>query len=74
MEFVLRPRPITAEWFRERTGFDPQDDDLERCNCKHAGAIGHLFCGWNDALNKPQFMCEPLQWNGKPMPLLTAND
>lgn len=59
---------ITREHFIEATGTEPQHDDLDRCNCQHAGAIGHLCCGWNPYLEKPQFMIGPRAWNGKPLP------
>ena len=46
---------ITAEMFKEFTGREPMDDDLERCNCKKAGKPGHMQCGWNRVLNLPRF-------------------
>jgi hypothetical protein len=49
-------RKITAEMFEQATGQQPQNDDLERCNCEHAGEIGHWSCGWNEAANLPYFM------------------
>lgn len=42
---------ITAEYFKHATGREPQQDDLERSNCKLAGQIGHAQCGWNWKLN-----------------------
>jgi len=48
---------ITAEKFKEATGFEPENDDLERCNCTEAGKLGHHYCGWCDEHNKPVFMC-----------------
>lgn len=56
---------ITAEQFKAATGRDPEQDDLERCNCSEAGAIGHLMCGWNRDNNLPQFDVGELVWNGK---------
>ena len=50
---------ITAEMFKEATGRDPEQDDLERCNCRSAGELGHFFCGWDHEKNVPQFMSEP---------------
>ncbi len=50
---------ITRETFLAATGREPENDDLERCNCKEAGKLGHYSCGWNAAENRPQFM--PLQ-------------
>lgn len=51
---------ITAEQFKAATGFDPQDDDLERCNCKHVGEIGHIFCGWDRHRNLPWYIAAAL--------------
>ena len=47
---------ITAELFYQHVGHEPQDDDLERCNCAKAGQQGHMQCGWNRLLNLPVFM------------------
>ncbi len=38
---------ITAEQFKEATGHEPFNDDLERCNCEKAGQLLHMSCGWN---------------------------
>lgn len=46
---------ITRKKFMQATGRKPEQDDLERCNCKQAGAPGHFFCGWDATLNKPVF-------------------
>jgi len=32
---------ITAKFFEERVGRLPVQDDLERCNCPHAGKMLH---------------------------------
>lgn len=48
---------ITAEKFRAATGREPAQDNLERCNCKSAGEIGHWSCGWCEACDKPRFVC-----------------
>jgi hypothetical protein len=48
---------MTADEFKQATGADPVDDDLERVNCTHAGEMGHWQCGWCPACNKPRFMC-----------------
>lgn len=48
---------ITAEYFKEKVGREPEDDDLDRCNCPDAGKVGHLMCGWCRAHNSPVFMC-----------------
>jgi hypothetical protein len=47
---------ITAQLFKQYVGREPEDDDLERCNCKTAGEAGHTFCGWNSKENLPVFM------------------
>lgn len=53
---------ITREQFRKATGFAPEQDDLERCNCDKAGQLGHFHCGWNNARNLPNFWPKyPLQ-------------
>lgn len=49
---------ITAEIFKEKTGKDPVDDDLERANCSSAGELGHFHCGWNQEKDLPQSMTE----------------
>lgn len=51
-----RPNPITAEWFKASVGTDPINDCLDRCNCNLAGALGHLYCGWDDARDMPKFI------------------
>jgi len=48
-------KAITRENFIEATGREPEQDDLERCNCDKAGEVGHMFCGWDYTLNKPVF-------------------
>lgn len=53
---MKQERPlITAQMYREATGHDPIQDDLERCNCDKAGQVGHWQCGWNHRLNQPVF-------------------
>lgn len=50
-----RREMITEEMFKSATGFDPVEDDLERCNCQKAGEVGHWYCGWNPDKNQPAF-------------------
>lgn len=50
---------INREKFIEATGYEPEQDDLERCNCLQAGEIGHSCCGWNEVADKPQFVIGP---------------
>jgi hypothetical protein len=47
---------ITAEDFKAATGQEPENDDLERCNCPDAGKVGHHMCGWDEETNLPWFM------------------
>ena len=47
---------ITAEQYEDATGHTPIDDDLDRCNCPHAGEPGHWYCGWSMRYSKPNFM------------------
>ena len=46
---------ITREMFKEATGIEPSNDDLERCNCQKTEPE-HTLCGWNHKENKPVFM------------------
>jgi len=48
---------ITEEKFREATGEEPVNDDIERSNCERAGMPGHWTCGWCDDCDMPVFMC-----------------
>ena len=45
---------INREQFISATGREPEQDDLERVNCKQAGDVGHWCCGWNVEHNRPQ--------------------
>lgn len=49
-------REITREYFIAYVGREPENDDLERCNCKHAGQPGHGSCGWDRVTELPMFM------------------
>lgn len=53
---AIAKQRITSKMFKEATGHDPVEDDLERCNCDKAGTIGHSTCGWNYRANKPMFV------------------
>jgi len=48
---------ITAERFEQATGWAPEDDELDRCNCDRAGEVGHYVCGWCKTHDKPFFQC-----------------
>lgn len=53
---------ITRAAFKKATGFLPEQDDLERCNCDKAGQLGHFMCGWDKARDLPNFWPKfPLQ-------------
>lgn len=47
---------ITPFKFYHATGYWPEGDELERCNCDEAGQIGHLLCGWDYDRNLPNFI------------------
>lgn len=47
----------TREDFILATGRNPEKDDLDRINCKHAGKPGHRMCGWCRKHNKPKYEC-----------------
>ncbi len=51
-------QPITAQQFKDSTGAEPIQDDLERCNCPTVGTSGHYFCGWNYVKNVPMFVSQ----------------
>jgi hypothetical protein len=58
---------ITKEYFTEKVGRAPEQDDLERCNCKDAGKVCHSQCGWNYERDLPVFMVGrtmDLKWRG----------
>ena len=48
---------MTEAEFREKTGRDPENDDLERVNCPFAGSTMHSMCGWCQEHDKPRFYC-----------------
>jgi len=53
-------KPTMREKFIAALGREPINDDLERCECPHAGLPGHFQCGWCDACDGPRFMCTHL--------------
>lgn len=53
---------ITAEKFKQATGQEPERDDLDRCNCKDKGRIGHWSCGWDHEANLPVFMTGTMKY------------
>jgi hypothetical protein len=48
---------MNAKEFKDKTGYTPNNDDLNRVNCPYAGEVGHKNCGWCDKCNKPMFNC-----------------
>jgi hypothetical protein len=50
-------RQVTWTMFIKATGYMPENDDLERCNCEKAGEMGHQSCGWCETHNLPRFHC-----------------
>lgn len=54
---------ITKKKYKAMTGYDATQDDLERCNCKKGGDIGHsqLFLKYLRGIckqhKKPRFIC-----------------
>lgn len=48
---------ITSEMFKHYTKRDPEQDDLERVNCKQVGQPGHYCCGWCHHCKCPVFEC-----------------
>lgn len=56
MEKTKKP-DMTAEEYEQKTGFPPQNDDLDRVNCKTVGEVGHWQCGWCKTHDLPRFSC-----------------
>ena len=52
----MNSQTITAFYFKRKTGRAPENDDLERCNCKEYGT-GHWGCGWCKECDLPVFQC-----------------
>lgn len=52
------PAEIDAAHFEEQMGRPPENDDLERSNCKEGGGPGHMYCGWCPECDMPRFACE----------------
>lgn len=48
---------ISAADFEKAMGQPPTNDDLDRVNCREAGKIGHLLCGWCKH-ERPRFSCQ----------------
>jgi hypothetical protein len=53
------PPTITREFWFQCVGRATDRDDLERANCRLAGELGHMSCGWCDICRKPRWMCRP---------------
>jgi len=49
---------VTEEEFTKAVGRPPEDDDLDRANCKEVGDIGHIGCGVCEH-GRPVFTCPP---------------
>lgn len=47
----------TEQDFFNATKQHPENDDLERANCKQHGKLGHSACGVCHKHNLPVFMC-----------------
>lgn len=48
---------MDAKTFEQKIGRAPEQDELDRVNCKRAGDTGHWLCGWCDEHDKPHFQC-----------------
>jgi len=42
---MKRKSKMSKKIFIERTGEAPEEDQLERVNCRKAGEVGHFMCG-----------------------------
>jgi hypothetical protein len=57
LPYPVEAHVYTAEEFEAMVGRPPQGDDLERVNCPHAGASGHLMDGVCLVHETPRFVC-----------------
>ena len=48
---------MTAAQFKAKTGKSPHRVQLVRVNCKLAGELMHLHCGWCPEHDKPRYSC-----------------
>lgn len=48
---------MDAKEFEEIHHRPPQDDDLDRANCKNVGTMGHRFCGICPEHKQARFEC-----------------
>jgi len=44
--------------FKEKFGFEPDQDELDRVNCRFSTHPGHHDCGVCGTCNNPRFMCD----------------
>ena len=56
------PEKIEPWYFEERVGREPENDDIDRCNCEDAGKPGHHACGWCPTCDQPRFICGHMKW------------
>lgn len=54
---LLEMISFTDKQYQELFGEKPDNDDLERTNCKKIGEVGHFQCGVCPDHNKPRFKC-----------------
>jgi hypothetical protein len=57
IDYSVEVPPVTVEQFVMATGREPQQDDMERVNCKDVGKPGHHFCGWCPIHGTPRWLC-----------------
>jgi hypothetical protein len=57
IDYSVEVPPVTVEQFVMATGREPQQDDMERVNCKDTGKPGHHFCGWCPIHGTPRWLC-----------------
>lgn len=58
-------RTMDAKKFKDITGTDPVNDDLDRVNCPDAGQAGHWQCG-TCAHDYPRFLVDCKEPTDKP--------
>ena len=48
---------VSKEKYEKATGREPEEGELERCNCNKSGTAGHYMCGWCPVCDLPRQVC-----------------
>ena len=53
---------VTKEMFVTAVNREPDEFELDRCNCMYAGEYQHKLCGWCKYCKTPRFSCKCPKW------------